>query len=188
MKKIVLVKKDTELPAAQDNWIVMDGRAFAAFMKTPEGRSRRPGFAVLPGRGEDDAIIVAECGEDTVRKWRSAANREDYVRRRNARHGAVICSFPVFWTLPEDGCCGEEAFWDDGQNVEEIVERRLAREELREALRSLGAEERDLVEKLYLYEPRMTEEEYAAAAGIRRHQVSYRKQQVLKKLRRQLES
>ena len=38
MRKIYLVKKDPELPADGNNWIVMSGHEFAMFMQTPEGK------------------------------------------------------------------------------------------------------------------------------------------------------
>lgn len=39
MRKIYLVKKDPELPADGNNWIVMSGHEFAMFMQHPKGNS-----------------------------------------------------------------------------------------------------------------------------------------------------
>ena len=188
MKKIVLVKKDPSRAAGEDNWIVMNSYEFAMFMKTSEGQRRRSGFGVLPCCGAGDAMIIAECGEELAREWKSAANREYYLRKRNAEHGNLVFSYSVLSALSGDGHFGEETLWDEKVNVEKIVQERLAKEKLREALRSLDAEERDLVEKMYLAEPPMTEEEYASSVGIKRYQANYRKYRVLKKLRRLLES
>ena len=188
MKKIVLVKKDHSRAAGEDNWIVMNSYEFAMFMKTPEGMRRRPGFGVLPGAGPGDAMIIAECGEETAREWKSAANREYYLRKRNAEHGDLVFSYSVLSALSGGGHCGEETVWDEKVNVEKLVEERLTKEKLRGAVWALDPEERDLVEKMYLTEPPMTEEEYAATVGIKRHQANYRKYRVLKKLRRLLES
>lgn len=42
MKKVYLVKKNPEMPAGRDNWIVMNSYEFYKFMETTEGKKRRP--------------------------------------------------------------------------------------------------------------------------------------------------
>ena len=51
MKKIYLVKKDVNKPAGEGNWIEMNPYEFAMFMKTDEGKQRRPGFGQDYGQG-----------------------------------------------------------------------------------------------------------------------------------------
>ena len=187
MKKIVLVKKDPGRPAAADNWIVMNTYEFAMFMKTPEGQRRRSGFGMLYGCDYDDVIIIAECGEENVREWRADINRVDYIRNRNAKHGNAVFSFTELRPDLAAGHGLEDLLGDDSNSVEESVEARMTRDRLLAAIRSLEDEERDLVEKMFLTEPPMTEEEYAESVGIKRHQANYRKQKILNKLKRLME-
>ena len=187
MKKVILVKKDPGKPAGADNWIVMNSYEFAMFMKTPEGQRRRRGFAMLYGCERDDVIIIAECGEENARQWKADINRADYLRTRNAKHGSLVYSFSELRPDHAGGYGWEELLADERGALEETVMENLAKERLRAAIRSLGAGERDLVEKMYLTEPPMTEEEYAESIGIKRHQANYRKRKVLEKLRLLLE-
>ena len=187
MKKIVLVKKDPGRPAAEDNWIVMNSYEFAMFLKTPEGQRRRSGFGMLYGCDYDDVIIIAECGENSARAWRADINRADYIRNRNAKHGNAVFSFTELRPDIAVGHGLEDLLGDDSNSVEESVETRMTREKLSEAIQSLDEEERDLVEKMFLAEPPMTEAEYAESVGIKRHQANYRKQKVLRKLKSLME-
>ena len=186
MKKVILVKKDPNKPAGADNWIVMNSYEFAMFMKTSEGKKRRPNFGVLEGCDQNDVIIIAECGEESAREWQSELNRNHYIKNRNERHGIVVLSFPDYSTLSGDNLDGEDHLRDKGLSVEDTVIIRLMREKLRVAVMSLSTEERDLIEKMFLAENPMTELEYAECLGLERHQINYRKKQVLKKLRRML--
>ncbi len=187
MKKVILVKKDPGKPAGADNWIVMTSYEFAMFMKTPEGERRRRGFAMLYGCERDDAIIIAECGEENARQWKADINRADYIRTRNAKHGNRVYSFTELRPDPYGEHGWEEILGDGRDEVEETVMARLTVEKLRKAMQFLTEEERDLVEKMFLTDLPMTEEEYAESIGIKRHQANYRKRKVLEKLRLLLE-
>ncbi len=183
MKKVILVKKDPNKAESADNWIVMNSYEFAMFMKTPEGQKRKQGFAMLYGCDSDDVIIIAECGEENVPQWRADVNRADYLRTRNLKHGNVVFSYHGIQKWDEDEICGEDFLKEERKSVEETVIVRLMKEELRLAIMSLSAEDRDLIDKMFLSERPMTELEYAESIGLERHQVDYRKKQVLKKLR-----
>ena len=79
MRKIYLVKKNPELPVNGNNWIVMNGFEFMKFIQTPEGRERRKCFGQLDACSVDDVIIIAECGIETAKKWRSEKDSHDYL-------------------------------------------------------------------------------------------------------------
>ena len=49
MRKIYLVKKNSELPADGNNWIVMNSIEFMNFVKTPDGQKRKACFGQLDG-------------------------------------------------------------------------------------------------------------------------------------------
>ena len=79
MRKIYLVKKNPELPVNGNNWIVMNGFEFMKFIQTPEGRERRKCFGQLDACSVDDVIIIAECGIETAKKWRSEKDSHSYL-------------------------------------------------------------------------------------------------------------
>lgn len=81
MRKIYLVKKNPELPADGNNWIVMSGHEFAMFMQTPEGKQRKNNFGQLDACTMDDVIIVAECGVDTAKRWRSEKDKQGHSKK-----------------------------------------------------------------------------------------------------------
>jgi hypothetical protein len=58
MRKIYLVKKNPELPADGNNWIVMNSFEFMNFVKTPDGQKRKACFGQLDACSVDDVIIV----------------------------------------------------------------------------------------------------------------------------------
>ena len=59
MRKIYLVKKNPELPADGNNWLVMNSFEFRNFIQTPEGQKRRDRFGQLDACSVDDVIIIA---------------------------------------------------------------------------------------------------------------------------------
>ena len=79
MRKIYLVKKNPELPADGNNWLVMNSFEFRNFIQTPEGQKRRDRFGQLDACSVDDVIIIAECGTETAKQWRSEKDRHDYL-------------------------------------------------------------------------------------------------------------
>ena len=183
MKKVYLVKKNREMPAAEDNWIVMDGREFAAFMQTPEGKTRSPGFGKLAGCGPDDVILIVECGEENARQWQSERNRNAYAARVCGERGYT---FVPIQSIPADvpgGMPGEALLPDGVRGIEEAVTDRMMSGCLHAAVRTLTPEEQDLVDKLFLAENPMTEKEYAESIGSTRDSVHERKRSVLKRLR-----
>ena len=62
MKRTFLVKKDPTIEA-QDNWLIMDYRQYAAWRETDEGKNREIVFGKFEACSEDDSIIFMECNE-----------------------------------------------------------------------------------------------------------------------------
>lgn len=90
MRKIYLVKKNPELPVNGNNWIVMNGFEFMKFIQTPEGRERRKCFGQLDACSVDDVIIIAECGIETAKKWRSEKDSHDYLEAAKKKFGVTV--------------------------------------------------------------------------------------------------
>lgn len=102
MRKIYLVKKDPELPADGNNWIVMSGHEFAMFMQTPEGKQRKNNFGQLDACTMDDVIIVAECGVDTAKRWRSEKDKQDHSKKLKDDSGIEIYSYEALDKIDQD--------------------------------------------------------------------------------------
>lgn len=182
MKKVYLVKKDPSLPAGKENWIVMDSHGFSQFLKTPEGQKRKQDFGQMDGCDTDDYMIFAECGREAARQWRAEKDRHNYLMKLKTKMGYVNFSYHAIPTDAGSEAQGEDILKDENTNVEETVIDRLVAEKLRTALVSLNAEERHLVDHMFLTDKPVTEEQYARLTGKSRAVVHYRKKQILKKL------
>ena len=184
MKKIYLVKKDPSLPVSEENWILMDGCGFKAFLKTDEGQKRGRGMGRLDALDSGDACIFAECGEEEARRWNRRRARGYYLRAAEAE--ACGGSGPA--SAEEDGPSGETEPADPDCDVEKAVLRDLELEGLRAALGSLKPEELDLIRDLYLRDPPLTGASCAAALGVSPQALQKRKRRILRKLRERMEA
>ena len=111
MRKIYLVKKNPELPADGNNWLVMNSFEFRNFIQTPEGQKRRDRFGQLDACSVDDVIIIAECGTETAKQWRSEKDRHDYLVSIENQSGMTVFSYNT-QTTTEDDMSGEELLVD----------------------------------------------------------------------------
>lgn len=183
MKKIYLVKKNPELPAGRDNWTIMSLKEYLEFVKTPEGQARKSGIGQLDGCDTDDVIIYAECGEETAARWRSEKDRHDYLTEARKKAGYMELSLSGIELSGGDDVNGEELIRDETKDIETTVIIRIMKEKLRVAVMDLNAEDRHLIEKLFLTAEPMTETEYAKEIGTTRAVVNYRKKRILDKLK-----
>lgn len=103
MRKIYLVKKNPELPADGNNWIVMNSFEFMNFVKTPDGQKRKACFGQLDACSLDDVIIIAECGADTAKKWRS--ERIAMIILRHSKNSPGLQCFPTIRKQPQRMDC-----------------------------------------------------------------------------------
>ena len=184
MKKVYLVKKDPDLPAGKDNWIVMDSYGFSQFLKTSEGQKRKHDFGQMDGCDTEDYMIFAECGREAARIWRAEKDRHDYLTEAQVKLGYVNLSYHAVTADDGSELQGEDALPDENTNVEKTVIDRFVSEELRTAVMSLNAEERHLINHMFLTDKPLTEEQYARLIGKSRPVVHYRKTQALKKLKK----
>ena len=141
MRKIYLVKKNPELPADGNNWIVMSSIEFMNFVKTPDGQKRKACFGQLDACSVDDVIIIAECGAETAKQWRSEKDRHDYLASVEKQSGVTVFSYNT-QTTTEDGLSGEEILTDKGCDVAGEVIEKLYLMELQNALSQLNEKDR----------------------------------------------
>lgn len=102
MRKIYLVKKNPEQPADGNNWIVMNSFEFMNFVKTPDGQKRKACFGQLDACSVDDVIIIAECGAETAKQWRSEKDRHDYLVSIENQSGMTVFSYNTQTTTEDD--------------------------------------------------------------------------------------
>ena len=102
MRKIYLVKKNPELPADGNNWLVMNSFEFRNFIQTPEGQKRKDRFGQLDACSVDDVIIIAECGTETAKQWRSEKDRHDYLVSIENQSGMTVFSYNTQTTTEDD--------------------------------------------------------------------------------------
>lgn len=186
MRKIYLVKKNPELPADGNNWLVMNSFEFRNFIQTPEGQKRRDRFGQLDACSVDDVIIIAECGTETAKKWRSEKDSHDYLASFEKQSGVTVFSYNT-QTTTEDGLSGEEILMDRGCDVAGEVIEKLYLMELQNALSQLNEKERQIITLLY-GESSTSEAQCASKLGCTQQNIHYLKQRALRKLKKFLEN
>ena len=187
MKNIYLVKKNPEMEVSNENWIVMNAYEFAMFLKTPDGERRKDNFGKLPNCGLDaDYTIYAECGVQTAKEWKSEQNSYDYLLRHKKESGIKTVPYQALVINGEENN-GEELIADENEDVEFYVLKKIAIEELYQAIYRLSPYERDLITCLFLLDEPMTESEFALLHGTYQEKISRQKRKALLKLKELLE-
>lgn len=92
MKRTFLVKKDPTIEA-QDNWLIMDYRQYAAWRETDEGKNREIVFGKFEACSEDDSIIFMECNEKVSKELKKDCHRKQYIRSRDAETPFQVMSY-----------------------------------------------------------------------------------------------
>ncbi len=183
MKRIYLVKKDPEGPDRPDNWEIMNGTQFSAFLRTPEGKRRKRNFERLEACGEDDCIIVAECGEDRRAEWQAERDRRRYVRGTEKEHPSVS----LYAKVAETDLILAETVGDPAGDVVETVLAKIEKDRLTGALSVLDPSERQVIALMYLSSDPMTRSAVAAHLGISKSAVRDLKCRAFRKLKRLFE-
>ena len=123
MKRTFLVKKDPTIEA-QDNWLIMDYRQYAAWRETDEGKNREIVFGKFEACSEDDSIIFMECNEKVSKELKKDCHRKQYIRSRDAETPFQVMSYSTM-TFQESEIYGEDVLEDTECNVEESVMQRM---------------------------------------------------------------
>ena len=152
MKRTFLVKKDPTIEA-QDNWLIMDYRQYAAWRETDEGKNREIVFGKFEACSEDDAIIFMECNEKVSKELKKDCHRKQYIRSRDAETPFQVMSYSTM-TFQESEIYGEDVLEDTECNVEESVMQRMDIERVRTALKMLTPEERAIIQDFSSQNPR----------------------------------
>lgn len=183
-KTIFLVKKDPHQLSNHNNWIIMDGKSFLQFIKTPEGQLRAASFILLPKDGDDDHNIVIECDSNTLKRWSAEENHRKYLAKTKKEAGYTTISYNSKVSINGEDLSLEEIIADpEAVSTEDAALKNYYRNALSYALQFLDSEEAALIYALFYHDPPMTQEEYADAFSLSRVAVSRLKDAVLDKLR-----
>ena len=190
MPQAYIIARQCDMPMSNDNWIEMNSFEFEQFVHTPEGRERRYNFGRLDACSEDDAIIYIECGVEKAKEWESEINRRKYIQKVKKACDVTVCSYSTLISddYPFETYSGEQYLEDTDYDLEEIVMKKLDLERLHDALKTLSQEQMDLICALYLRDEPMSVSQYASVLGISKNAVQCRKNVVLKKLRKFMDS
>ena len=167
MKRTFLVKKDPTIEA-QDNWLIMDYRQYAAWRETDEGKKRKIVFGKFEACSEDDSIIFMECNEKVSKELKKDCHRKQYIRRRDAETPFQVMSYSTM-TFQESEIYGEDVLEDT---------------ECRTALKMLAPEERAIIQDFFFTESPIPVKELVEKYAMPKTSIYRKRDDALKKLKK----
>ena len=182
MKRTFLVKKDPTIEA-QDNWLIMDYRQYAAWRETDEGKNREIVFGKFEACSEDDSIIFMECNEKVSKELKKDCHRKQYIRSRDAETPFQVMSYSTM-TFQESEIYGEDVLEDTECNVEESVMQRMDIERVRTALKMLAPEERAIIQGFFFTESPIPVKELVEKYAMPKTSIYRKRDDALKKLKK----
>ena len=182
MKRTFLVKKDPTIEA-QDNWLIMDYRQYAAWRETDEGKNREIVFGKFEACSDDDSIIFMECNEKVSKELKKDCHRKQYIRSRDAETPFQVMSYSTM-TFQESEIYGEDVLEDTECNVEESVMQHMDIERVRAALKELTTEERAIIQDFFFTEFPIPVKELVEKYAMPKTSIYRKRDDVLKKLKK----
>ena len=182
MKRTFLVKKDPTIEA-QDNWLIMDYRQYAAWRETDEGKNREIVFGKFEACSEDDSIIFMECNEKVSKELKKDCHRKQYIRSRDAETPFQVMSYSTM-TFQESEIYGEDVLEDTECNVEESVMQRMDIERVRTALKMLAPEELAIIQDFFFTESPIPVKELVEKYAMPKTSIYRKRDDALKKLKK----
>ena len=155
------------------------------YLCSAEGKKKR---FMKTGASEDGGeTVFVEVPDAYLKKHREAERREQYVSDSKRDSGFLFLSLSDLRSAENDFRI-ESILTDTDADVEEWVLRKEELDLLRKALKMLTADERKLIERLYLSDRPVSERQLSREWNIPQTTLQYRKQKVLLKLRKYLDS
>lgn len=181
MKSIYMVKKDPSKENDPGNWRVMARDEFLEFISTSEGRMRANSFGRLSSCGQNDPVIIAECGSAEAKKWKDEQNRHRYLREIE-KEVAPFGLLSLDQSLDEDLTL-EETLCDENVDAEAEAIGEIRKEELKEALDRLDPMEKSLIQMTVMAKRPMSLSEFGERYMLDRTYLQRKKQNAFRKLR-----
>ena len=181
MKSIYMVKKDPSKENEPGNWRMMARNEFLEFISTPEGRMRANSFGRLSSCGQNDPVIIAECGSAEAKKWKDEQNRHRYLReieKEVAPFGLLSLNQSL-----DDDLTLEETLCDESVDAEAEAIGEIRKEELKEALDRLDPMEKSLIQMTVLAKRPISLSEFGDRYMLDRTYLQRKKHSALRELR-----
>lgn len=125
--------------------------------------------------------VAVPVSEEIYKVYCQGDRKERYFREGDRRNNTFF-----YDALDTEDRNGSEMFWDPAaESVETIAEKRWLLEKLRDIIKGLSKEEKELIVRLYLYEESLRA--IARSSGVPVTTLQARHQRLLKKLRKEIE-
>ncbi len=124
--------------------------------------------------------MLMEVEKDEYKTFYKNVRRQKYLQELCAANGDI--SYDMLTT---DDFNGQDILVDEEQDVEEIVEKKMLLDKLKNCLLLLSVEERALIQMIFFEE--LTEREIARKQGISQVAVHKKKQRILNKIKEYFE-
>ena len=159
----------------------LEGQALYAFLKTPEGRRRSFHVEI-----DEDGNKIGIEAEPKKRSACSEQREPDRYRNKlKAKLNITIISASTMVSIPgEDEIELGDTVADEDSDVEAEALHNVDLETMRSALMELTPEEYAIIYNLYLAKEPLTERQLSVKLGIPQQTVNYRRNAILRKLRK----
>ena len=165
-------------------FLKLSGKQAYDYLNSPEGQGKRFMRINSPEDDEQKEDEYVEVPHLSAKEYRKNERREQYIHDCKEESGIVTVSLDTIEEdLANDSVSGEEVI-ADAVDVEEQVMHTIDLEILRKALQSLSAEERYIIDALFLAERVFTEEELAQRLHVSQQAVNRKKLRILRKLKK----
>ena len=185
MKIVYIEDKNGELFSVDKKrrFTRMVGAEAYEYLKSPEGKNKV--FFKTSTEEESGDLVLVEAPDNQKTSVRSLHNHEYYVGSLQNKSGYKTISICELETDDAE-LSGEEVIADESEMTDLKVMNKICREELYRAVKSLSAEEREMIFHLYLSKPRMTERKLSEKLNMERSELHRWKKEVLLKLKKLL--
>ena len=184
MKTIYLIWKNPACNGVNPKWKQLSGKEFLDLVRSLEGKNRY--FIKLSNHDHEakDGQIVIEATKTAYQDWKKEKNHADYLQKHSA--GWQIISYHAMAKPNEAGTVGDECPLEEILiDVDSAFENDFINSHLLEiALSTLTADERHLIEHLYMVDEPYTLRSYETLTGISKSTSSRRQKAAFEKLKK----
>lgn len=178
MSKKYYAWKNADCNGNNPEWVEMTGNEFYEFKRKPENRKRL--FIELYSYDINDDVVVIEVTKEKFNEWNKENMR--HIRNENEKEKWNISILSL--DCEQDGGC---TLYDEISTEEDIVTELIKNDEysrLYKAINGLDDEEKLIINLLFFKGEDITERTLARKMGISFQLLNYKKQKILKKIKK----
>jgi DNA-directed RNA polymerase specialized sigma subunit len=158
----------------------LTGKELYAYLTSAKGKEKF--FDFYPDDHGDE--IGLEVPPSKIKQYLKDKRHKQYLDDIKEKSGIVEMSYDTIINTDGEELSGEEIISDPDADVEAEMLHRIELQTLRKALKILSAEESAMIHALYLSDNPITEAEFGASIGESQQTVHYRKNAILKKIKK----